>query len=212
MKSIKLDKLHISVFLLWLIHISGIIGILSGHKEWFLDKTPLNLISISILSLINVQNFSFKTILCFFSAFIIGFSAEFLGVNYGYIFGHYIYGENLGYKIGGVPLTIGLNWAVLTFITYEMSARLVKHRSLWVIPIASLLMLALDIIIEPSTAKLDFWYWDNNHIPYSNYMGWFFVSLIPQFIYYKLKVKTNLNYSIHAFVVQILFFMLMLTI
>ena len=157
MKSIKLDKLHVSVFLLWLIHLSGIIGILSGHKEWFLEKTPLNLIAISILTLINVQNFSYKTILCFISAIIVGFSAEFLGVNYGYIFGHYVYGENLGFKLGGVPLTIGLNWAVLTFITYEMSARLVKHRSLWVIPIASLLMLALDIIIEPSTAKLDFW-------------------------------------------------------
>ena len=34
--------------------------------------------------------------------------SEILGVNYGLIFGDYIYLDNLGYKVFGVPVIIGL--------------------------------------------------------------------------------------------------------
>ena len=38
---------------------------------------------------------------------------EAIGVNTGLLFGTYEYGANLGFKIFGVPLIIGVNWTVL---------------------------------------------------------------------------------------------------
>ena len=55
---------------------------------------------------------------------------EFLGVNYGYIFGNYAYGSNLGYKIGGVPVMICVNWVILTIITADVSSYI--HKNIWI--------------------------------------------------------------------------------
>ena len=56
--------------------------------------------------------------------------AEILGVNYGLIFGKYDYGDNLGLKLLGVPLLIGLNWVVLTFICGSISNHFIKNKYL----------------------------------------------------------------------------------
>ena len=47
--------------------------------------------------------------------------SEILGVNYGLIFGDYIYLDNLGYKVFGVPVIIGVNWIILTYISGSFS-------------------------------------------------------------------------------------------
>jgi len=39
----------ISVFLLWLTHISALIGISIGHLNWFIPKTPFNLLMAAAL-------------------------------------------------------------------------------------------------------------------------------------------------------------------
>ena len=49
--------------------------------------------------------------------FLTGMITEILGVQLGWIFGDYQYGEALGYKLFGVPLLIGVNWTLLTLIT-----------------------------------------------------------------------------------------------
>ena len=49
--------------------------------------------------------------------FLTGMITEILGVQWGWIFGNYQYGDALGYKVLGVPLLIGVNWALLTIIT-----------------------------------------------------------------------------------------------
>ena len=56
--------------------------------------------------------------------------AETIGVNFGILFGDYEYGENLGFKIFGVPFLIGINWIVLTFITGSLSSLIFKKFSL----------------------------------------------------------------------------------
>ena len=58
-----------------------------------------------------------KNIISALSIFLIGMIAEILGVNFGIIFGEYEYLDNLGIKIFGVPIIIGVQWILLTFIT-----------------------------------------------------------------------------------------------
>src|SRR5210317_1641889 len=109
-------KRQLAVFLVWLFTVSGIVGITIGYSDFFLPLTPVNLL-VSFVLLLWMIDFNLKTLLALLVPFSFGMITEYLGVNYGYIFGSYSYGANLGPKVGGVPWMIGINWALLTFIT-----------------------------------------------------------------------------------------------
>ena len=104
------NKIFISIFIIWLFNLSGIVGILSSYSAWFLGYTSLNLLIYVVLIIWNLENISKKVLIAFSIPFFIGFFTEYLGVNYGLLFGTYSYGNNLGIKIWGVPLMICVNW------------------------------------------------------------------------------------------------------
>ena len=109
------NQLQLGVFLIWLLHISGLIGILSGYEAWFVPKTPFNLM---LMALLFVWIFPLNTrrkALLFAFIWVAGIGAEWIGVHTGYLFGSYSYGENLGPKIDGIPYLIGVNWALGRF-------------------------------------------------------------------------------------------------
>ena len=83
--------------------------------------------------------------------------AEILVVSYGIIFENYKYGEILGYKVLGVPLIIGINWCILTLIKGAISPLLFFNNYWSKVFCGTLLMLFMDILIEPIVPKLDFW-------------------------------------------------------
>ena len=56
-------------------------------------------------------------------------STEWLGVQYGLIFGNYQYGQILGPKIKGVPWLIGANWVIVVFCTGMVARELTEN--LW---------------------------------------------------------------------------------
>ena len=82
-------------------------------------------------------------------AFTLGMLVEILGVNYGLIFGSYSYGENLGVKILGVPVLIGANWVMLSFITGAMGDALFRNNKLLAAISGAVLMVLIDLVIEP---------------------------------------------------------------
>jgi len=199
------NKISISIFIIWLFNISGILGILSTYSDWFLRLTPINLSMYVILILWNIDDFSKKVLVAFSIPFVIGFLTEFLGVNFGLIFGSYSYGDNLGLKIAGVPLIICLNWAVLTIITADLSSLIHKNTIVQSL-IGGFIMMLLDIIIEVSAPRLDFWEFENNTIPLKNYIAWFIIGSIAHYLYRQINIKTNKKVSIHIFVAITIFF------
>ncbi|MBK8145875.1 MAG: carotenoid biosynthesis protein [Bacteroidetes bacterium] len=120
----------ISIFVVWLFHVSGVIGIMCGAADWFVQLTPLNLAVCFAVILFNIKSMKPRDLGVLMIPFILGFFAEFLGVNYGYIFGNYRYGQNLGYQWRGVPLIIGINWVVLVYATAGISKQFTKNRIL----------------------------------------------------------------------------------
>jgi len=146
-------KLFISIGIIWLFNISGVIGILLGYEDWFLPLTPLNLLIYLVLLLWNseINRFLLIGLLIPFS---IGMITEYLGVNYGLIFGNYQYGNNLGIKVLGVPWIIGVNWGLLVYCTAAIAKKI--HNN-WIISsvIGAILMVALDVIIEVSAPIFD---------------------------------------------------------
>ncbi|MDG2397057.1 MAG: carotenoid biosynthesis protein [Flavobacteriaceae bacterium] len=204
----KINTLNISLSTIWLFHLSGIIGILYLNSSWFVSVTPLILTINFILLVLNswkTKNF-LKILILSFS---LGFISELLGVNYGLIFGNYSYGELMGYKFFGVPILIGTNWTILLVC----SASIAKEFSekFWLKFFFGIgLMLLLDLLIEPIAPILDYWKFEGGIPTFKNYIGWFVVSFPLHFFFHYWKVNINSYFTYHLFLLQLLFFMILL--
>jgi putative membrane protein len=199
-------KNSISIFSIWLVTISGIIGIYLGHMDWFISKTPINL----ILGLILLYwNFPPKNGQCswvtWLIVYLIGMAVELIGVNTGLLFGSYHYGENLGIKVYGVPFLIGINWVVLTFLTAHLSKRFIQNKWLSIL-FGSFLMVSLDFFIEPTAPIFDFWHWDSGYAPFRNFVDWFVASFILQIIVKNDLPEESNSFPIHHLASQFVFF------
>lgn len=197
---------YLSIFLIWLFSISGITGISSPeYSEWFLSMTPFNLLLTFVILLVNIEEYNWKVPVAISIPFFLGFITEALGVNFGLIFGNYAYGENLGYKVVGVPLMICVNWAILTMATADVVKSLAK-KLVWRALFGAALMTGLDLIIEVSAPRFDFWEFENGVVPLQNYIGWFVTAFIAHLGYQYFKVKTNRTISWQVFITITLFF------
>lgn len=200
------EFLRMSIFFLWLINISGFFGMLSDQNEFFLSTTPYVLsLTLLLLSLNNdLSNKKSKTGLMLI--FLFGLIVELLGVNYGLFFGDYSYGANLGSKIYGVPYVIGFNWVLLIIATGSVSDKLIKGKEMYKIIFASFLMVLIDLLMEKSAPKLDFWEFVISPVPFSNYLWWFIFSLCFQYIFFKTVKTKEYILSSNILVIQFIFF------
>ena len=195
----------ISVFIIWLFHLCGMVGISYGNKEFFLAFTPINLFISFVLLFVNQKQLESKELKSAFLIFFIGMMSEILGVNYGLIFGDYVYLDNLGVKILGVPVLIGVNWIILTYITGSLSSFIFKNKYVSIL-MGAILMIALDLLIEPVAPLLGFWIFDLPEVPLQNYVGWFVIGLITQVIFQLKIVEKEFTFSTHLLIVNAIFF------
>lgn len=206
MSQLKKYQLPLSIFLVWLFTISGIIGITLGHKEWFITKTPLNLLVLFGLLALNFKIDTTKKLSLTLIFFIIGFIIEWVGVHYSFPFGAYYYGNNLGFKIDGIPPLIGINWALLTLSTAAIAQHLAPNKILRS-SLAAGLMVGLDFLIEPLAPVFDFWHWSLGHAPLQNFIGWFVVAWVLQWLYVKSQTKGHFAISLQIYIAQFVFFL-----
>ena len=206
----KANKKNISIFIIWLVHISGLLGMVFYDLDFFAGYTSINLFLMSIILFANIKLNNKNQIFTLLLIFLIGMFSEFIGVNYGLIFGEYIYGNNLGFKLFGVPFLIGLNWVILTVICANIASILIKNNSIiQIIILGTLLMLFMDFVMEPIAPKLDLWKFKNLVVPTSNYIGWLIISILTQTIYNiqfkekEVKLSFNLYTAIFIFFVSL---------
>ena len=82
-----------------IVYISGLIGMHTSWREWFVSMTPFSLL-VSVFVLIQHQPLhTVRTFSWMVGAFMIGYFSEVLGVNTGLLFGDYAYGQALGPKL-----------------------------------------------------------------------------------------------------------------
>ncbi|MGB5378779.1 carotenoid biosynthesis protein [Muriicola sp.] len=194
-----------AIYVVWLFNISAIAGISLGFEEWFVTKTPLNLIISSLLFFLVFPVDNTKKGLIFGLLWFGGMFAEWIGIHYGILFGTYSYGANLGIKIDGVPVLIGINWALLTFITARIAQYLNKNSILQIF-IGASLMLVIDFFMEQSAPRFDFWEFQNDVVPFKNYVSWFLIALLFHGVIKWTKITGDLRFSIHLYAAQLLFF------
>ena len=203
----KINKTYLSIFLIWLVHISGLLGLLFYDFIFFASFTPINLFLTSLLLMVNQIKLHKRELLCIVLIFWTGIFVEFLGVNYGLLFGEYLYGRNLGPKLFGVPFLIGMNWVILTTISGSISNQICKGRKIPSILLGSLLMLFIDFFIEPVAPTLDFWEFKDSIVPLSNYSGWFVTGLLTQSFYQLLFKYKELKFSVNLYLAIFVFFL-----
>ena len=196
----------VSIFVIWLFHVCGVIGIGFANRDFFVSFTPINLLISFFLLFSNQIQVNTNTVKTAFSIFFIGMFAEVLGVNYGYIFGEYIYLDNLGMKIMGVPLLIGIQWVILSFVTGSFAHYFFKNKRFKSICFGVFLMILLDFLIEPVAPELGFWVFESEVAPIQNYVGWFLIAIPAQIIFHFGVEKKEIVFSINLLFVNFLFF------
>jgi putative membrane protein len=187
----------------------GTVGILLPEtRELFLKLTFFNL-ALSFVIIILARDQRRKDFYVFLAAsWLVGFAVEWIGIHTGLLFGSYSYGENLGLKFLGIPLVIGLNWGLVTISAAAIANRISKNKK-WVLIIATLLMVALDFLIEPMAMKSDFWTWENGVIPLYNYLCWGLVGLFLQIVFQKTSLWEENKVNDTLFITMFVFFIVL---
>jgi len=145
-----------------------------------------------------------RSLLMFGLSFILAFTAEALGVNFGLVFGHYYYTPALGISIFGVPLLAALAWEPIIYAAFCLSdirANRIdianesfprKTSLLWAAAIGALATTAWDMMIDPIAVSRGWWVWVNggpyvpyvaNGVPITNFLGWLAVAFVINLIY-----------------------------
>jgi bisanhydrobacterioruberin hydratase len=199
------NKQIILLIILIVFYTVGLVGLHTDSRRAFLELTPLNLILSFVCLYLSFKHYSAKKHIDILVIAVLGYGIEWIGIHTQMLFGNYAYGTYLGYQLDGIPLTIALNWVLLTF-----SATALVNK--WKIPlllkafIAGTLMTILDWIIEPVAIKSEFWHWKDGTIPFYNYVCWMVFSTL--FSYWVLKRKTTESnkVSVGLFIILVLFF------
>lgn len=189
------------IILLAIIHIVGIGLFAINHS--FIENSWFTILLSAALIFVTYK-FNFKLLIFFSILFLVGFIIEFIGVNYGVLFGQYIYGDALGYKLLNVPIVIGLNWFAVITISCSLIFNLEWPTTLKVL-IAGAIATLLDFLIEPVAIQYNFWTWQTEYIPLYNYVCWFIFSTFFAILYFIL-VKEQNKVAFYLFFIWIIFF------
>jgi putative membrane protein len=186
----------------------GLIGILLPvSRDFFLNLTPLMLWYSFFLAVVEEWHWVSKKLIFIVLGGAIAFGAEYLGVNYGYLFGDYTYGTTLGYKFMAVPVLIGINWMMLTISARSFSGKLLNK--FWVSALlAALIVTVFDFLLEPVAIRFGWWWWSDGDIPLFNYLTWFGVAFILQLLLGKVQVGKGRSFWI--IIIQSIFFAVLL--
>ena len=201
-------KVNLVIILLFILHFVGGVALsMDSVKSMFLMLTPFNLLLTFGLLIWGNKDFSFNFFKVISILFLIGFFVEVIGVYSGLLFGEYHYGKTLGFQFLSVPLIIGVNWVLLVISSFAVSSYFVSN-SIFKVVLSSIIMVLLDLMIEPVAIRLDFWHWQAEVIPLQNYLMWFLVAFLMNWILTFNRFKFNVKLGFGLLISQVLFFTL----
>lgn len=194
------------MFILVSIYLVGGIGFaIPSLEPVFAKLTVYNLLFALAVVFTYHQKWNKQILFYLGAVFVAGYLVELAGVRTGVIFGEYSYGSNLGVKLLGIPLMIGLNWTMLVYTTGTITARLPIHFVLQAM-LAAGLMVLIDLLIEPFAIRYDLWAWHSNEIPLQNYLAWFVVAWAMLIPFHRKKMFEKNRVAELLYVLQLVFF------
>jgi uncharacterized membrane protein len=204
MAKISLKQGYFSPLVLGVFHAIGILGLLTPYRTTLLSFTPFHLLLCFFLLVLALKKYDAGFFAYLFFSFLVGFSAEWVGVHTGYLFGSYSYGSVLGFKLDQIPLMIGINWFILSYCVGNLLMRIKQNVWLTII-LGALVLTGFDYLMEPVAIRFGFWTWTGGVIPWTNYLGWFLLSLLLQWANFNWN-KSNNPLAAWLLVYQLLYF------
>jgi putative membrane protein len=115
----------------------------------------------------------------------LGLGAEVLGMRTGLPFGDYTYADRLGPELLGVPVVIGLAWAMMSYPCLLAGRRLTRH-PVATAALAGLLLASWDLFLDPQMVAEGHWSWQAittqlpgiPGVPLQNFVGWLLVAVV----------------------------------
>ncbi|MCB0737379.1 MAG: carotenoid biosynthesis protein [Bacteroidetes bacterium] len=195
-----------ALLLVSIIYAVGIIGFLL--PEWnaiIKAATPLNILFCTIILGLFHRHFSRDFILWVLMVAFGGWLIEVAGVATGVLFGEYLYGDNLGPKVFGVPIMMAINWLMLTYMAADISSRL--KQGIWLkSAVGASLMVAYDFLLEPIAIHFNMWIWAQTEIPLQNYLAWYVFGFLFQILFHRFIKHSQNQMVIPVLLSQIAFF------
>ncbi|MBW4891267.1 carotenoid biosynthesis protein [Mucilaginibacter sp. HMF5004] len=210
----KPTKEVVSIAIVVLFHLVGIVGFYTpALKPFFLILVPWFILLMAVVICYSHDKPDIKFAAFAILIILLGYGIEWRGVNKHTFFGNYGYGEPLGIKFDDVPIIIGFNWLLITYSVGVSMRYLIKSFFPLRILGGAVLMVFLDMAIEPVATRLDYWHWHiyNSQLnaPTSNYIDWFFVSLAFLTIFELFQFKKQNRLGLVLLGAQFAFFILL---
>jgi putative membrane protein len=131
---------------------------------------------------------------------------ESLAVLTGVLYGSFSYGSIVGWKIFGItPWTVPFAYVPLVLGTVPFASQLVNKY--WQLILTStLLLVVIDMVLDPGAILLGMWYYDAGGIyygvPWSNFFGWLISGALSStiFIYFskeKIQEQKNIDFPMN---------------
>lgn len=204
-EELSANKQAVSIILIF--HAVGLVGLaLPFSRSLFLHIVPFHLLLMLAVLVLNHKPINTSFIFFFLIISISGFSAEWTGIHTHWLFGNYNYGDTLGFKLSGVPLIIGCNWFMLIYATGVLIQRSRLRNFLLRLLSGALLLILLDVLIEPVAVHFDYWRWTTSIIPLKNYICWFGVSFLMLLVFEAFRFKQQSIVAIVFLLTQFAFF------
>jgi uncharacterized membrane protein len=145
-----------------------------------------------------------RSLVMFAASFVVAFTAEAMGVNFGLVFGKYHYTEVLGVQLFGVPLLAALAWEPIVYAAFCISDLVsplvsglpgvsgLRPSIIWPAVIGALATTAWDMMIDPIAVSQGWWVWVDggpyvpyvaNGVPIQNFIGWLVVAFSINLLY-----------------------------
>jgi bisanhydrobacterioruberin hydratase len=196
-----------AIALLSILYAVGVFGFLTLIHPDFPKLTPINLLLSLGVALAFHDRWHARFVIWCIVVAAVGFAVEMYGVATGDIFGTYYYGKTLGFKIMETPLSIAVNWLLTAYCCSVMVSYAAGNWH-WLVKsiVAALLMVSLDVLIEPIAMKTDMWQWANEVVPLQNYVGWFLTALPLQLLFFLLIGSAKNKVAVAVLILQFAFF------
>ncbi|PLX22820.1 MAG: carotenoid biosynthesis protein [Salinivirgaceae bacterium] len=191
------------------VYIIGIIGFIVPYShDLFLALTPLNLaFSLFVLLWAVRKELTIIHGLFFLIVYLLGYAIEVVGVNTGWPFGEYAYGDVLGIKLFDTPLFIGVNWLLLIISSLLIARHILSNK--WLVAIAGATMMVIfDVALEPFAIATKMWTWESASVPFENYLSWWVIAFVMHLIVVNLKFPRVHKVAYAVFLAQIVFFLI----
>ena len=127
---------------------------------------------------------------------------EYIALTTGFPYGSFVYTGPAGFKLFDIlPLTVGCAWIPLVIGAHAASrSLLIDHPTHWSRPlirivIATLILVATDLVLDPGAVAVGLWHYADTvglyGVPWSNFMGWFLTGSIGLLLYDLLSRHTR---------------------